>query len=92
MLPSVKYGYKRTITRRDRRQPERLDIRGRLPKNDTNVIVAIDISASMSDEDIEKILIEILAITNTTKNEVTIIECDNEIRAVYKLKNKNVNR
>ena len=89
MLPSVKYGYKRTITRRDRRQPERLDIRGRLPKNDTNVIVAIDISASMSDEDIEKILIEILAITNTTKNEVTIIECDNEIRAVYKLKNKN---
>lgn len=89
MLPSVKYGYKRTITRRDRRQPERLDIRGRLPKNDTNVIVAIDISASMGDEDIEKILIEILAITNTTKNEVTIIECDNEIRAVYKLKNKN---
>lgn len=88
ILPNLKYGYKKTITRRDRRQPERLDIRGRLPKSDINVIVAIDISASMSDEDIEKILIEVLGITNATKNDVTIIECDNEIRALYNLKSK----
>jgi len=89
ILPNVKYGHKKTITRRDRRQPEGLDIRGRLPKNDTKVIVAIDISASMSDDDVEKILIEVLGITNVTKNDVTIIECDNEIRALYNLKNKN---
>lgn len=89
MIPGIRNSYKRTITRRDRRQPERLDIRGRLPKNDADIIVALDISASMSDEEIEKILIEVLAITAVSKNKVTVIECDNEIRLVYKLKNKN---
>lgn len=89
ILPVVKTGYRKTITRRDRRQPDRLDLRGRLAKNETELIVAIDISASMKEEDIHKILIEILAITSTTKNKVTIIECDSEIRSIYKLKSKN---
>jgi predicted metal-dependent peptidase len=85
ILPNVKSGYKKTITRRDRRQPERLDLRGRLPKNQTELIVAIDISASMKEDDMHKILIEILSITSGTKNKVTIIECDNEIRRIYNL-------
>ncbi|EKQ56446.1 MULTISPECIES: VWA-like domain-containing protein [unclassified Clostridium] len=89
ILPTVKSGYKKTITRRDRRQPDRLDLRGRLPKNQTELIVAIDISASMTEGDIHKILIEILSITSITKNNITIIECDNEIRSMYKLTNEN---
>lgn len=88
ILPSVKSGYKRTITRRNRRQPERLELRGRLPESQIELIVAIDISASMKEEDIHKILIEILSITSNTKNKVTIIECDNEIRNVYIIKNE----
>lgn len=89
ILPSIKSGYKKTIMRRNRRQPERLDLRGKLPKNETEVIVAIDISASMKDDDLHKILIEILSITSNTKNKVTVIECDNKIRSIYKLTNEN---
>lgn len=89
ILPTVKSGYKKTIMRRNRRQPERLDLRGRLPKSETELIVAIDISASMKEEDLHKILIEILSITANSKNKVTVIECDNEIRSIYKLTNKN---
>ena len=35
-----------------------------------------------------KILVEILSITSSTKNKVTIIECDNEIRNIYELRNE----
>ena len=87
-IPKVKSGYKKTIMRRNRRQPERFDLRGRLPKNEADVVVAIDISASMKDDEMRKILIEILSITNAAKNRITVIECDNEIRKVYKLKNE----
>lgn len=86
ILPTIKSGYKKTITRRDRRQPDRLDLRGRLPQNQTELIVAIDISASMKDDDMHRILVEILSITSSTKNKVTIIECDNEIRNIYELR------
>ncbi|WP_294400937.1 VWA-like domain-containing protein [uncultured Clostridium sp.] len=87
-IPEVKCGYKKTIVRRSRRQPERFDLRGTLPKNEVDIVVAVDISASMKDEDMHKILIEILSITRASKNKVTVIECDNEIRKVYKLKNE----
>lgn len=85
LIPSVRTGYKKTITRRNRRQPDRLDLRGRLPNNKPEIIIAIDISASMSDEDIRKIMIEILAITSSRKGSITVIECDNEIRNIYNL-------
>ena len=88
ILPNVKSGYKKTITRRDRRQPDRVDLRGRLASNETELIVAIDISASMKDDDMHRILVEILSITSSTKNKVTIIECDNEIRSIYELRNE----
>ena len=63
LIPSLRAGEKKTITRRNRRQPERLDIRGTLPNNIPEVIVAIDISASMSEEEVYKVMIEILEIT-----------------------------
>ncbi|MGL4109232.1 vWA domain-containing protein [Clostridium sp. LP20] len=86
LIPSMKSGYKKTITRRDRRQPDRMDLRGKLSNNIPELIVAIDISASMTDEDIKKIMIEILAITRNNDTNITVIECDNEIRRIYKLR------
>jgi len=88
ILPTVKSGYKKTITRKNRRQPDRIDLRGRLPRSETELIVAIDISASMKEDDMHKILVEILSITSSAKNKVTIIECDNEIRNIYELRNE----
>ncbi|MBP1889199.1 putative metal-dependent peptidase [Clostridium moniliforme] len=86
MLPTVKSGYKKTIVRRDRRQPNRLDLRGSLRDTIKEIIVAIDISASMNDGEIHKIMVEILAITRSKVNKIKIIECDDEIRRVYDIK------
>ena len=86
LLPSVKNGYEKTTTRRNRRQPNRLDLRGRLPKKNSKLIVAIDISASMSDDTLHKILVEILEISKTINNDIIIIECDDTIKRVYKLR------
>ena len=86
LLPSMRSGYKKTIMRRDRRQPERIDLRGKLPNMLPEITVAIDISASMSDEDIKKIMIEILALTQSRRGKITVIECDDEIRRIYKLR------
>ena len=88
VLPTVRAGQKKTITRRNRRQPERLDIRGSLPNSIPEVIVAIDISASMSEKEVHKIMIEILDIAKNRTNKITVIECDNEIRRVYEMKSK----
>lgn len=86
MIPTVKSGYRKTITRRNRRQPERMDLRGRLANHIPEVVIAIDISASMSDEDIRKIMVEILAIVRNREAKITVVECDNEIRRVYSLR------
>lgn len=85
MIPKAKSGYKKTTTRLDRRFPDRLDLRGKLPKRSPNILIAIDISASMSDKDIENILIEVLEIAKNKDCNISVIECDNDIRRVYKL-------
>ncbi|WP_282804130.1 vWA domain-containing protein [Clostridium tetani] len=81
-------GYKKTITRKDRRQPNRLDIRGKLPDHKIKLLIALDISGSMSDEDIQKVMVEIFDIVKKHPAEITIIESDNAIRRVYKVKRK----
>ena len=86
MIPSLRAGRKSTITRRNRRQPERLDLKGELANNIPEILVAIDISASMTDDEINKIMIEILEIAQSRGNIITVIECDDEIRRIYKIK------
>lgn len=86
IIPALRSGQKPTITRRSRRQPERLDLRGTLPNKVPEILVAIDISASISDEEVHKIMVEILEITKSRKNKITVIECDSEIRRIYEVK------
>lgn len=86
MIPTVKSGYKKTIVRRDRRQSDRVDLRGKLKDSVPEIIVAIDISASMTQKDIEKIIIEVLGIIKGRVDKIKIIECDNEVRRVYNVK------
>ncbi|MBE6067388.1 MAG: peptidase [Clostridium lundense] len=87
-LGTMPSGYKKTITRKDRRQPNRLDLRGKLSNHLVQIIIAIDISGSITDKEIDKIMIEVLNIVKNYKSQITIIECDNIIRRVYKVKNK----
>lgn len=80
---------KKTITRRSRRQPNRLDLRGELRGHTAKITLAIDISGSISDEEFYGAVREVFNIVRTYKHEITLIECDTEIRQVYKIKSTN---
>jgi predicted metal-dependent peptidase len=86
LLGTLPAGYKKTTTRRDRRQPDRLDLRGRLSKHIAQIAVAIDISGSISDSEIEQVMGEVFTLIKNYPSQVTIIECDSEVRRAYKVK------
>lgn len=86
LMGTVESNKKKTITRRSRRQPERLDIRGELRSHKARIVVAIDISGSISDEEFMQAVKEVLSIVKNYNHEITILECDDAIRRVYKVK------
>lgn len=86
LMGTVESNKKKTITRRNRRQPDRLDLRGQLNSHKAKIIVALDISGSISDEEFNQAIKEVLSIVKNVNHEITIIECDSEIRRVYNVK------
>lgn len=86
LMGSVESHKKKTITRRNRRQPDRLDLRGQLRSRKAKIVVALDISGSISDEEFSQAIKEVLDIVKNYNHEITIIECDSEIRRVYNVK------
>ena len=80
LMGTVESNKKKTITRRNRRQPNRLDLRGELRSHKAEIAVAIDISGSISDEEFKQAIKEVLTIVKNYNHEITIIECDNEIK------------
>ncbi|AGA69017.1 hypothetical protein Desdi_1524 [Desulfitobacterium dichloroeliminans LMG P-21439] len=86
LMGSVESNNKKTVTRRNRRQPHRLDLRGQLRSHKANIIVALDISGSISDQEFNQAVQEVLAIVKNYNHEITIVECDSEIRRVYTIK------
>ncbi|MFQ9509847.1 MAG: VWA-like domain-containing protein [Lachnospiraceae bacterium] len=77
---------KKTTMRRSRRQPERLDLKGSIKNYKAKIAVALDISGSISDEEFKQAMTEVFMIVKSYKHEITIIECDSEIRRVYQVK------
>lgn len=88
LMGTVESNKKKTITRRNRRQPNRLDLRGELRGHKAQIAVALDISGSISDEEFKQAIKEVLNIVKNYNQEITIIECDNEIKRVYKVKSE----
>lgn len=86
MVGTLAVPYKKTITRKDRRQPERHDLRGKLPKHIIKLIIAIDTSGSISYKDLQKNLTEVFAIVKRHNHEITVIECDAKVQNVYKIR------
>jgi predicted metal-dependent peptidase len=86
LMGTVESNKKKTITRRSRRQPDRLDLRGQLRGHKARIAVAIDISGSMSDEEFKQAMKEVLSIVKNYNHEITMIECDDKLRQVYKVK------
>jgi len=78
--------HRSTKTRLNRRQPERSDLSGQLPKRHIELVVAIDTSGSMASSDIAYVINEIFAIVKDYDSKITIIECDAEIGKVYEAK------
>lgn len=86
LMGAVESNNKKTITRRNRRQPDRLDLRGQLRSHKAKIVVALDISGSISDQEFNQAIQEVLDIVKNYHHEITIIECDSEIRRVYNVK------
>ena len=86
LMGAIESNKKKTITRRNRRQPNRLDLRGELRGHKAQIAVAIDVSGSISDEEFEQAIKEVLGIVKSHNQEITIIECDTEIKRAYKVK------
>lgn len=86
LMGTIESNKKKTVTRRSRRQPDRLDLRGELRSHKAKIAVALDISGSISDEEFKQAIKEVLNIVKNYNHEITIIECDNEIRRAYKVK------
>lgn len=75
---------RKTRMRLNRRQPERFDLSGSVDDKVLKIVVAIDTSGSMSDSMIGQVTNEIFAILAKRKHDITVIECDAEVRRVYK--------
>lgn len=88
IIGTLPHGYRKTITRRNRRQPYRYDLRGQLSNHIIQIVIAIDISGSMSDIEFDSAMLEVLSIFSKHSCEITVIECDNKIRRVYRLNSK----
>ena len=86
LMGTIEANKKKTRTRRNRRQPNRLDLRGELRGHKAEIAVAIDISGSISDEEFKQAIKEVLSIVKNHNQEITIIECDKEIKRAYKVK------
>lgn len=77
---------RKTRMRLNRRQPERFDLSGCVDDKVLKIVVAIDTSGSMRDSMIGQVMNEIFAILAKRKHDITVIECDAEVRRVYKAK------
>ena len=88
-LRTIPKGKKKTVTRVNRRQPERLDLRGELKNHIPDLTVAVDISGSIDDKSMRDFLKEIVMLSHAYSESIRIIECDNEVRRDYKIKSFN---
>lgn len=86
IMGTLESSKKKTVTRRSRRQPNRLDLKGELRGHRAKIAVAIDISGSISDAEFMQAMKEVLSIVKNYNSEVTIIECDSNIRRTYRVK------
>ena len=83
LMGKVASGYKKTTMRRNRRQPERLELSGTLRQHKANVWVALDMSGSITDAEFTNALEQVMQIVHAYNHRITVVECDNEVRRTY---------
>ncbi len=89
IVSSKKGANTRTIKRRDRRLPNRHDIKGKKVFYDTpEIVVGVDVSGSMSDEEIFKGLVEINAVAKMTHSNLKLVQIDTNIKGLEEFQEK----
>ena len=74
---------------RNRRCPERTDILGHVNDRCVNIMVAVDTSGSVSDDELKYFFNEVFNIIKDFNFSLRIVECDSSINNVYTIKSKN---
>lgn len=74
----IKNFYKKSVFKRNRRLPNRLDLNGKVRNKKTNILYIIDSSGSVSDKEFKKLNSEIISIFNQLNVNITAIQVDSE--------------
>ena len=85
---TISAGKRKTRSRLNRRQPTRFDLSGEVDEKTLKLVVAIDTSGSVDDQQVAGIFNEIFAIIAKRKFEMTVIECDAQVQRVYRVRNR----
>jgi len=88
IIGSIPCPYKKTMRVKNRRQPNRADILGRVNDRKINVAVCVDTSGSVSDDELKYFFNELFNIIKDVKTEVTLIQCDASVNSCDKIKDK----
>jgi len=94
IVGNKKVNKRSTIMRKDRRFPNRIDLKGKTKDRLFNLLVIADVSGSVSDKALISLLNEIRYICDITKTDVDLIQIDTEAHNPEKLskKSKLINR
>jgi predicted metal-dependent peptidase len=72
------FGEKRSIWRRNRRQPERFDLSGKLRDKTFELLIGVDVSGSISRDELRSALKEIIGIVSSVNCVPDVIQFDSE--------------
>lgn len=94
IVGNKKVNKRSTIMRKDRRFPNRMDLKGKTKDRIFNLLVITDVSGSVSDKALISLLSEIRHVCDVTKTAVDLIQIDTEAHIPEKLskKSKLINR
>ncbi len=78
-------GYKKTIFKRNRRNPNRMDLKGKIKEKENKLLYIIDASGSVSNKDFKLLNKEIISLCSELKAEINAIQVDTEASEPEKL-------
>ena len=77
-----------TINKRNRRFPDRFDLKGKTKDRKFNALAVMDVSGSVHNFELQNVLGEILNICNGTDTDLDLIQIDTEARAPEKVSSR----
>lgn len=85
LVGTIPKGKRHTKTRLNRRQPLRADLSGILSDRKIHVVVAIDTSYSMDEDQLKNALNQVFTLKKKYSFEMTLIQCDSQIKDIKEI-------